>query len=211
MKKLVVLMLALTLITCSFVGTTLARYTSTTTASSQTRVAKWQWAYTINEVDLTESSGDTNELNLFADTEIMNLDAETNLVKDSEADTAVKAGLIAPGVGGKFQIVVQNQSEVNAKYTITLAEQLSDPDLPIEYNTENVADGWTGDITTLNAALANKAATMESAASEPVTIYWRWAYSGVTDGAVDTGFGTDAQEGDITAKITVTIVATQDN
>lgn len=210
MKKLVVLMLALTLITCSFVGTTLARYTSTTTASSQTRVAKWQWAYTINDVALTESSGDTNELNLFADTEIMNLD-EDNLVEDSEADTAVKAGLIAPGVGGKFQIVVQNKSEVKATYTITLAEQLSDLDLPIEYNTENVEDGWTGDITTLNAALANKAVDMESAASEPVTIYWRWAYSGVTDGAVDTGFGTDAQEGDITAKITVTIVATQVN
>lgn len=210
MKKtrIVGLLLVFVLVTSCFVGGTFAKYTSKISGTHQATVAKWDWTFTINDIKSDESTSEEQTLNLFLDTELMDLVGNDQNV-GTTADDAIHEGLIAPGVGGQFEIKVLNASEVDAVYTIVLTEEENET-LPIEYSLDNKK--WYDDFTEINAD-ANLASVMVEKGqkdSNEITVYWRWAFEPtISNNAYDTAFGVAAQSAADTATITVTITATQ--
>ena len=194
--RVAVLMLALTLITCCFVGSTFAKYTSTYNGQDTVVVAKWDVA---SNVDGAET------FTLF------------NTVKDSDAEnneTDVATGMIAPGTTGEFTYEVSNSSDVTAEYTITFtitwACGLTATDLVF-----TVEDGYTlvadnsvpGKTTYTIKATGSENVTdvisMGEAANE-ITITWTWAFD-ADDTTVDNAIGEAAKDAENNAARTVTV------
>ena len=160
-----ILLLIVMLVLIMIVGT-YAKYTTELEGSDSTVVAKWAWQ--INDSDVSKS-----------DTEFaFNLFDTIKDTADGSNETDVKATKIAPGTMGAFEIKVENLSEVNANYNLTLKETKGQDisDAKIEYSiigTDKATD-WTTDINTFN--LTNTLLDMETG-SKTLTVYWRWAYS----------------------------------
>ena len=195
--KLAVLLLALVLITSSFVGGTLAKYTSESQGESTATVAKWSFKVGEgdNKVDIT--GAETVTFNLF------------NTVKDSNGtdnETDVSAGKIAPGTSGSFELKVENASEVSADYKVDFTVTNTNS-VPLEFSTDGI--NWS---TTLASITGQKLTAGTGTATE--TVYWRWVFERgsddtqkVTNNEADTALGTAANAP--TVKITATISATQ--
>ena len=130
-------------------------------------------------------------------------------IKDTDGnnETDVKTTKIAPGTKGGFEIKVENLSEVNANYNLTLKETKGQDisDAKIEYSiigTDKATD-WTTDINTFN--LTNTLLNMETG-SKTLTVYWRWAYSpSVAQDDADTtvGFAAANSVSDVNKTITI--------
>lgn len=191
-KKLVAAVVALSLVMVCMIGGTLAKYVSSTTGSSTATVAKW--SIEVNDKEIAVSPAATVDFDLF-DT--------INEADTTSAEEHVTDGKIAPGTGGSFQLVVENLSEVDAKYTITLAETNAN-DVPVEYSLDKTT--WTGDMTAINTAQQDVAVERETG-SNTVVVYWRWAFEG--DDAADTALGIAARTAAPTVQIAATITATQ--
>ena len=203
------ILMVLTLMTSCFVGSTFAKYTSTTTATDSAKVAKWSILVEGTEIAVQPEA--TTTFNLF-DT-VYEVDATT-------ADGDVAADRIAPGTGGQFDFSIENESEVNARYTVTLAATEANGDIPIEYSLDGTT--WETAITDLNgdASLTNIAINMGAAASDTATVYWRWAFTGAesanytstqTD-TTDTALGIAARGGSVPQlEIVATIAVEQVN
>ena len=203
-KRIVVLMLALTLLTCCFVGSTFAKYTSTATGSDSVTVAKWDIKAGVTGSELSIQGG-TVAFNLF----------ET--IKDTDpaqTETDVVAGKIAPGTSGSFTLSIKNDSEVNAKYTIALDEENND-NVPLQYSVDGTT--WYDSIAeVVMTELTDVAINMNN--SDNKTVHWRWMFNdtdtAVADGTTSTD---DAHAGQTNATdtalgwagtATVTITAT---
>ena len=107
--KFTMFVLLITIVAIVLVVGTYAKYTSDASGSSTATVAKWQ--IKANGTDITVDDA-TIAFNLF---ETINDTANT------AQETDVKAGLIAPGTAGSFNLKVKNESEVTAKYSIDLS------------------------------------------------------------------------------------------
>lgn len=182
------LLVAVLMTTCAISGT-FAKYTSTTTGTGTARVAKW--AFVVNGDPIAETF--TFELidTLYED------DGVT-------AETDVKGKLLAPGTAGSFDIVLENESEVTAKYELTLTETITGlpgtvaaADFPVVYSTDNAH--WSTDIT--NAVASGLINYGDSAT---ITVYWRWAFDG--NDTIDTALGT---AGNVEVTVTATVILTQ--
>ena len=198
--RIAVLVLALALITCCFVGTTFAKYTSKATGSSVGTVAKW--AVSVNGTNIAVTPDATLTFNLF---DTVN-EADTTTAEEDVADD-----VIAPGTGGSVSFSLVNNSEVNATYTITFAETANASSIPIEYAT-NIAEGtanWTDDPTTLTLtpAVGDKLEMNETQTSG--TIYWRWAFGDGSTDTADTALGIGAQTAPATVTLTATVTVDQ--
>lgn len=204
-KKLaVVALLAVVAVGSYFVSGTYAKYTTSVSGASTATVAKWAWDY--NGTALTKNDSEIS-FNLF------------DTVKDSDgtsAETDVLAGRIAPGTSGSFSFNFQNKSEVNAKYSLTLAVTKGSAvaNAKIQYSLVGGASAtdWTENLATL-ANESEVAIAMNSSAVEK-TVYWRWVYDeGAAQDAIDTqvGFdaGTAANEADKQITVTATVTFTQ--
>lgn len=197
--KFAIIVLAVTMVVFILVSGTYAKYTSQATGSDTAKVAKW-----------SIKVGDTEIANATPKTVTFDLFKTINDSNGTDAESDVKSGkLIAPGTSGKFDLTVTNDSEVNAKCSITLAN--SNTTIPIEFSTDGKT--WTNDITTL----ASNDKTINMGASSTMTVQWRWAYEGSSSTSFkttqtdtsDTNLGISAQTAAPTATITATIVATQ--
>ena len=209
-NRLVALLAFLCLITSCFVGTTLAKYTSTATGSDTATVAKWSF-----KVEGTEIAVDP------AATITFDLFDTINDTGNTADETDVKDALIAPGTAGSFELNLANTSEVNAKYTIALAETNAS-NVPLQYSLDGTA--WVDSIAELTmTGLTDQAIAMESGIAAH-TVYWRWVFEGtdVANGAdatddaheaqtdaVDTALGIAARTTAPTVTITATVTATQ--
>ena len=164
-KIFAILLLLVMLVLMLIVGT-YAKYTTKVEGSDSSVVAKWAWQ--INDSDVSKS-----------DTEFaFNLFDTIKDTADGNNETDVKATKIAPGTKGSFEIKVENLSEVNAYYNLTLNETKGQDvsNAKIEYSiigTDEATD-WTTAINTFN--LTNTLLNMETG-SKTLTVYWRWAYS----------------------------------
>ena len=164
-KIFAILLLLVMLVLMLIVGT-YAKYTTEVEGSDSSVVAKWAWQ--INDSDVSKS-----------DTEFaFNLFDTIKDTADGNNETDVKATKIAPGTKGSFEIKVENLSEVNAYYNLTLNETKGQDvsNAKIEYSiigTDEATD-WTTAINTFN--LTNTLLNMETG-SKTLTVYWRWAYS----------------------------------
>ena len=195
-KIFAILLLLVMLVLMLIVGT-YAKYTTKVEGSGSSVVSKWAWQ--INDVDV--SKNDTEfRFNLF----------DTIKDTDGNAETDVKTTKIAPGTKGEFEIKVENLSEVNAYYNLTLKETKGQDvsSAKIEYSiigTDEATD-WTTAINTFN--LTNTLLDMETG-SKTTTIYWRWAYSpSVAQDNIDTTVGFAAANSASDVDKTVTIEAT---
>lgn len=195
-SKLVAITLLIVMIALVLVASTYAKYTSQVSGSDTAQIAKWEWK--INNNDLTKEQK-TFDFNLF--------DTISDTDGNNEAD--VKTGKIAPGTKGQFQIKVDNLSEVNANYNLTInaTKGKSISNAKIEYSiigTDEAGD-WTEDITTFN--ITNEKLAMENGTNTR-TIYWRWAYSTSTEqDEYDTNVGFDAGKATNDADKSITVNA----
>ena len=102
--RVAVLMLALSLITCCFVGSTFAKYTSSVSGNDTVSVAKWHIGY------LDKTTVDATEVN-FKDATNVTFDLFNTIKEDDglAAEGDVKTGLIAPGTSGSFSMDILNR------------------------------------------------------------------------------------------------------
>lgn len=177
--RLIAAAVALTLVTTCLLGGTLAKYTTTVTGTGTATVAKWSFkandqTATFNNVSLSDTVHTEN----------------------------IKAGTIAPGTDGSFDIKIDGSgSEVGIAYKIVLGDL---DNLPVnikfyqdeahstEY-TEIATTGITGEIE-------------QASVSTPVTktIYWNWPI-----GDADTNDTTTGMTGAGDKTFTITVTGTQ--
>lgn len=194
------LLVAVMLTTCVISGT-YAKYTSEKTASDVARVAKWQ--ILVNDNDLYVESENVT-FDLFETVK------DTGLVTENEVAVVDGESIIAPGTSGSFDLVIENKSEVDAEYAITLEED-KDYEIPLQYSVDG--KNWTEDISTLS--VEEVALDMDKDAT--VTVYWRWVFDAAVDktapttqnDANDTKLGVDAVTETLSVEITATINVTQ--
>ena len=205
--RFAILILALTMITLMIVSGTFAKYTSSATGSDTATVAKW--SIKVGSGDGVEIAGSSSTVSFDLFSTIKDEDG------GSEADVAGKASgtavgstsatakIIAPGTSGSFDIIVKNESEVNATYSI--AFESNNTSIPIEFST----DGTTWKSTLSEANVTNAAINMNSAA-QTKTVYWRWAYNvSAARDTTDTNLGVAAQTSPASVTLSATISATQ--
>lgn len=196
--KIFAILLSLVMLVLMLIVGTYAKYTTELAGSDNSVVAKWAWQ--INDVDVSKS-----------DTEFtFNLFDTIKDTADGNNETDVKSTKIAPGTKGAFEIKVENLSEVNANYNLTLKETKGQDvsNAKIEYSiigTDEATD-WTTALNTFN--LTNTLLDMETG-SKTLTVYWRWAYSpSETQDGIDTAVGFAAANSASDADKTITIEAT---
>lgn len=191
---------AVTVVTLSLLGGTLAKYTDTSNAVSTTRVAKFSVEGSADEANFAvESLWDNWSADpvvtgnvIVPPADLIEAENKEKDVWSNNSDTKV----IAPGTSGKFEIDVVNDSEVTVDYKITLTEDQTGAAIPLEFayvdktTTPETPKGEWGTLAEANTGLSgtleqSKGAT---AKTETVTVYWRWLYEDNKD-AEDTALG----------------------
>lgn len=195
--KFIMFVLLITIVAIVLVAGTYAKYTSKVSGESTATVAKWSIKVNNNELAVGNS---TVTFNLF----------ETiNDTGNTAQETDVKAGLIAPGTAGSFNLKVKNESEVTAKYSIDFV-LTNTSNIPIEFSTDGTT--WTNSIT----APAEKLLAV-GAPEDTITVQWRWGFEGTDsvnykttqNDVTDTTLGTFAQTAPAKVTVTTTLTATQ--
>lgn len=191
----VVLMCAL--VTACFASSTFARYTSQAEGTTAVKVANWTIKAgkdAAGATDIYVANGGVKTFDL------------TTTIKDSDGTSAeenVVAGKIAPGTTGKFDLYVENASEVDAEYTVTLDTTKLPSALLSKLTFKYYVDGI--EVTTLPTATA-----LAMNANDTVTVEWAWAYNkSDAENISDTEIGhaaTDSTSYNVTAKLVVTQV-----
>lgn len=188
--KFTMFVLLITIVVIVLVSGTYAKYTSDASGSATATVAKWQ--IKANGTDITVDDA-TIAFNLF----------ETiNDTGNTAVETDVINNKIAPGTAGKFDLKIDNLSEVTAEYSIDFV-LTNTSNIPIEFSTDGTT--WKTTLDTINSTSNLTAGT----GTDTVTVQWRWVFNG-NDGT-DTTLGIVAQATD-TAPIVIvkaTLTATQ--
>ena len=163
-----ILAVAVLLSTC-VIGGTFAKYSTEATTSDSARVAKWDIEVEDAKIAVTGDQP-TVTFDLFNYTDA---NVDTNGANDD-------AKVIAPGTTGSFTLTIENLSEVNAEYTIALAETNAN-NIPLQYSLDNST--WKDSIAELTmTGLTEQAIAMN--ATKEHTVYWRWVFDAAeTDGA----------------------------
>ncbi len=202
-NKMVALLAVLCMITSAFVGSTLAKYTTTASGEDTARVAKW--AFDI---------GDNTTLQETFTFDLFKTIKDTNGADEDD----VKAGtgndhIIAPGTSGEFKFTLTNKSEVTANYGIKY-EVTNNSNIPVEFSVDN-GTTWKTSLDEVVAGETTKLAMDNGTDStKDITVKWRWAYEGTnsenfkssqTD-TTDTALGKETTNvAKLTVKATVTV------
>ena len=186
MVRLVAVLAVTMMFTMCFVGGTFAKYTSSATGTNSTTVAKWN--IKVNETNITTS--DTFNFDLFNTVKDTNGNPETDMYPNN-------GDIIAPGTRGSFDIVIKNDSEVNATYAIDFSA--SNPNnIPVQFSLDGT--NWYYGIDLLD--ISSTAISMN--ASDSVVVRWKWDFYG--DDNADTNLG---KEGTATITVSAKVTATQ--
>ena len=194
LARLAILTLCLTFVSTSLLGGTLAMYTSEVSATATATVADWN--VTVNGDEITVASPSVS-FDLFSTT----VKEENGTTEDADVKTGSSA-LIAPGTGGKFELVINNASEVSAKYEIALTAANAG-NIPIEYSKDGT--NWVTDITTLDTDLEGEL-LLTGTTNETQTIYWKWAFYKDDAGDIaDTALGIADSKASVTVTANITV------
>lgn len=191
-RKIAAAALCLTMGIGCIAGGALAKYTTTVSGNDTASVAMWK--FEVNDANVTTSGNAAMTFDLF------------NTIKDSngtDAETDVKAGMIAPGTSGSFDVKVENLSEVNATYDLDFSVENAS-NIPIKFSTDGRT--WKDSDSINELDVSGKAIAMESG-TDTVTVQWKWDFTG--DNAADTALGIAAQQGDPNVKVTCAATFTQ--
>ena len=188
MVRLVAVLAVTMMFTMCFVGGTFAKYTSSATGTNSTTVAKWN--IKVNETNITTS--DTFNFDLFNTVKDTNGNPETDMYPNN-------GDIIAPGTRGSFDIVIKNDSEVNATYAIDYTVTNTD-DIPVKFSVDGI--NWFDDINYLDV----RGVAINMGATATVKVRWMWEFERTDGDATDTSLGSAA-----TATLTVkaNVTATQ--
>ncbi len=191
MVRLVAVLAVTMMFTMCFVGGTFAKYTSSATGTDSAQVAKWD--IKVGSTNIVTS--DVFYFDLFSTVKDSNgTDNETDM---SPADGTI----IAPGTSGKFDIVITNDSQVNATYNIDYTVTNTNG-IPVQFSTDGST--WKTNINDLDVSTN---APINMRAQETVTVYWKWDYSvDVDHDTADTNLG---KEGTATITVSAKVTATQ--
>ena len=173
--RIAIVVIALTLITSCFVGSTFAKYTATVTGSDTTsRVAK----FVVTAFGATASSTvDSATFDLFAVSAVYdtkNADFDGDGVVDQDIKTATDTNaIIAPGSWGKLSFDAVNTSEVTVNYGVEFSAV--EADVPLKWSLDGST--WEDDIAELNIpASESTVLTMTGATNtDTITVFWQWA------------------------------------
>ena len=171
--RIAIIVMALTLITSCFVGTTFAKYQSTVATSATATVAKWDIKAGVADDEISITGDETVAFNLF-DTVV---DTYADGASDYNQLTNVADGRIAPGTKGEFTFSIKNSSDVTAQWKVDF-DGTDLKGVPIQFRVDPEDDDEWVDFEDLEGTdFANIA--MNTTAS--VTIEWRWAFGDDVD------------------------------
>lgn len=189
-----IIAIIITIIALIITSGTYAKYTSSVdTTSASATVAKW--SVKINGQDIT-----TDQTEITFDLFEYIYDSDGGEIEEDVVDNK-----IAPGTSGKFDLAIENSSEVTVKYSIEFTET-NTSDIPIEYS----IDGTNYfDAAGLTAELNNNAENIAIGDTKNIDVTWRWAYEvdGLTSDSTDTALGTATTAP--TYEVSAKIIATQ--
>ncbi len=162
LKRVSIAALALALSTGSVLAGTLARYQSTFTATDATyTVAKWD--VTVNgEKGGVETTATSFDL--------------TNTIKQTDT-TKLAENKIAPGVDGGFDVVVLNNSEVAAQFTLNLKVTAKTGTLPANLIVKIDGTDVTTDAIATDGKTTAAADLAIASGTKTVKVTWEWAYA----------------------------------
>ncbi|MGM9668021.1 MAG: hypothetical protein ACI3XN_08215 [Eubacteriales bacterium] len=187
MVRIVAILAVTMMFTLCFVGGTFAKYTSSSTGTDSATVAKWD--IKVNSVNIATT--DTFTFDLF------------KTITDSDLSSAetdmdpVDGTIIAPGTSGKFDIVIKNDSQVNATYAIDYSVTNTNS-IPVQFSVDGTT--WKTDINELDVT----GVAIDMGATTTVTVQWKWIFDG--DDVIDTNLGSAATA---TLKVDAKVTATQ--
>ncbi len=187
MVRIVAILAVTMMFTLCFVGGTFAKYTSSSTGTDSATVAKWD--IKVNSVNIATT--DTFNFDLF------------KTITDSDLSSAetdmdpVDGTIIAPGTSGKFDIVIKNDSQVNATYAIDYSVTNTNS-IPVQFSVDGTT--WKTDINELDVT----GVAIDMGATTTVTVQWKWIFDG--DDVIDTNLGSAATA---TLKVDAKVTATQ--
>ena len=190
MVRLVAALAVTMMFTMCFVGGTFAKYTSSATGTDNANVAKWD--IKVNNNNITTS--DTFNFNLFN---------TVNDTKDGNPETDMRPNdgtIIAPGTRGYFDIVIKNDSQVNATYAIDYT--VNTRSIPVKFSVNGT--DWFDDINYLDV----RGVAINMGATATVTVQWMWEFERIDGDTQDTTLGSAASAATLTvaAKVTATQV-----
>ena len=209
--KFAIIVLALTMIALILVSGTYAKYTSSASATTTARVAKWDILLNGKNIDEVQ----TVDIDLF-NTILEDDGSAEESAEDVKKGTAAEK-IIAPGTSGEFALKLKNQSEVKAEYSMTFSLTNSN-NIPLEFSSDN-GETWTKDITTFKVGDPAPTVLAQGAETTELKIKWRWAFTGTQSQNYQEGTGaqTDATDtalgkaGTATAVVTATVNVNQVN
>lgn len=147
--------LALTLITTCLLGGTMAKYVTEVTGTATATVAAWSFKANNNDT-------------MFSTIDLGDTEHRTNYEK-----TDIKAGVIAPGTEGSFDIVIDGSgSEVGVDYAMKIAEA-DGITLPDDLTFKVGSDSYT--LGQEIKGTIDYSAT-ENAMKKTLTVTWEWPF-----------------------------------
>lgn len=169
------------------------------------------------------SSGFENDASISLFDNVYDLDVQDVDYDNPVLETDVAQGRIAPGTWGKFDISLQNDSEVAVDYELGLS--LEGGSVPLEFSldagTWKAASGFgalagaTGELAVPSKLEPAPAADVADMSKKTQTVYWRWLYqTGTTEEEIDKADQNDTSlgigtEGAVAPKAKVSVTFTQ--
>ena len=165
--RLGILALALTLVTTSLLGGTLAKNVTEVTGTATATVAKWSFT----------GNGEATTM------------TEIKLVSTTNDSDAIAAGKVAPGMSGSFTIALDGSgSDVGIDYTIAITKNNASADLPTDlvFSTEAITEANPGkNLADLQSNLTGNIPYKSGANNmkKDVIIYWSWPFESTQQGS----------------------------
>ena len=189
MVRLVAVLAVTMMFTMCFVGGTFAKYTSSATGTDSATVAKW--SFKVGETDIATTN--TFAFDLFQTIKDSNgTDAENDM-------SPVDGTIIAPGTRGSFDIVIKNDSQVNATYAIDYTVTNTNS-IPVKFSVDGT--NWFDDINYLDV----RSVAINMGATATVTVQWMWEFERTDGDNQDTNLGSAASA---TLEVKAAVTATQ--
>lgn len=137
-----------------------------------------------------------------SDTFNFNLFNTVNDTKDGNLETDMRPNdgtIIAPGTRGYFDIVIKNDSQVNATYAIDYT--VNTRSIPVKFSVNGT--DWFDDINYLDV----RGVAINMGATATVTVQWMWEFERIDGDTQDTTLGSAATATlTVAAKVTATQV-----
>ena len=189
MVRLVAALAVTMMFTMCLVGGTFAKYTSSATGNDNANVAKWD----IKVGGTNIATNNTFTFNLFETIK------DSNGIDDESDMSPVDGSIIAPGTRGSFDIVIKNDSQVNATYAIDYTVTNTN-NIPVKFSVDGT--NWFDDINYLDV----RSVAINMGATATVTVQWMWEFERIDGDTQDTTLGSAASA---TLTVSAAVTATQ--